>query len=255
MHKHRLHIRFTSRPTYWAWLCGLCLLCTSPGHAQTEPLHDFQARFEVTAFGLTLGHAQQRLQCQTQQCILSATAKPSGMAKLFVKEMTRETVQLRPSPAGLDWQGYQKITSPLDRPDQTLKTVTFEPTGQNPPQIRYVEKSRTWPKPARVFDLLSIAYAIQHARLNQLPLDELHLLDTPGVEPLRLESPPKPDSLTLANSDRVMKAERLEFKTSRAYVTVWLLKEQRFFPARIEIENTETNKTITFLLEELSELL
>ncbi|WP_178861070.1 DUF3108 domain-containing protein [Thiomicrorhabdus cannonii] len=220
--------------------------------AAARNLPEFNAMFAVHAFNIKLGTSEQQLSCENSDCTLVATAKPSGFASLFVKEYTEERVALQQHNESLAWQSYQKI---IHRKDGNDKTVTFELSDGQPSEVLYPEKQRRWPLQGKLYDMASIAYALQFARLNNQPLSDFYLQDTHGQEAITLTPMPDLKEVALADFETSYPAEAYGFATSKAKVKVWLLPEYSFFPAKIEVYNTEADKTIILVLEELPELL
>lgn len=218
-----------------------------PISIQAATLSDFSAKFAVDAFDIKLGTSTQNLKCQNQNCVLTATAKPSGLASLFIKETTEEIIHLEQTDKQFIWQSYQKKTITRD----AVKTVSFVKTHESPStQVHYVEKDRFWPHQNKLFDMVSIAYALQFYRLNQLPLADFHLQDTGYQAALNITLANPDSSVELADLETELKAEQYHFETSKAKVKIWLLPRYDYFPGRIDVYNIESEKTITLLLEE-----
>lgn len=233
-------------------LTALTALATTAKAQSSAALPEFEARYAVHAFNIQLGTSQQQLTCQDHHCTLTAIAKPSGFASLFVKEYTEERVTLQQRHDSLSWQGYQKITH---RADGTAKTVTFEVTDSRPVEIFYPEKKRRWPMPDKLYDMASIAFALQFARLNNQPLSGFHLQDTDAQEAIDLTPIAAVNEVNLADFETAYSAEAYAFSTPKAKVRVWLLPQYNFFPAKIEVYNTDADKTIILVLEELPKFL
>lgn len=227
------------------WLVAL------PFTIQAATIPDFNARFEVHAFGIKLGTSEQRFQCRNDACSLKALAAPSGLASWFVNEKTDETVELTQNNKHFTWQRYLKKSGPdLDHPKKTVEFVR-----QTNGRVFYVEKERSWQAHSGVYDMVSIAYALQYRRLNQLSLDGLYLQDTHDQEKLKITPLKSNTNLDLADPEATVHSETFTFETSKAKVKIWLIKTHQYFPGRIEVYNKEKDKTITLLLEELPEIL
>lgn len=224
----------------------ICFGLLLPASIQAATLTDFDAIFAVDAFDIKLGTSSQSLRCVDQECVLTATAKPSGLASLFIKESTEENIRLKQTDKQLIWQSYLKKTITRD----AVKTVRFVKTQENPPQVHYVEKDRFWPLQNRLYDMVSIAYALQFYRLNQQPLTGFHLQDTGYQAVLDIKLVKPDDVLELADLKTEIDAEQYHFETSKAKVKIWLLPRYDYFPGRIDVYNIESEKTITLLLEE-----
>ncbi|MDG6777713.1 DUF3108 domain-containing protein [Thiomicrorhabdus sp. zzn3] len=216
-----------------------------PDYAFAKPLPQFQARFEVDAFGIKLGTSEQELKCIEAHCTLTATAKPSGLASLFVNEQTEEIIHLQQSDTDFIWQSYQKTTF---KKGNVSKTVRFIATDDN--QVHYVEKDRFWPHNPNVFDMVSIAYALQFYLLNQKPLTGFHLQDTGSQDAVTIQALNGKSRIDLADMETTVEAQGLAFETPKAKIKIWLLPAYDYFPGRIEVYNIEKDKTITLLLEE-----
>ena len=153
----------------------LCLSLTQPLYAAKLP--NFNAVFDVEAAGLTLGQAKHSMQCKDSICTLKSDAKPSGLAAVFFKDSSHETITLHQTENTLNWQSYHKLgisyKNDIAKEKATnLKLVTEEN------KVVYPEKNREWPMQPQLFDVMSIAYAIQHAQLNNLPMNNFTLQDS-----------------------------------------------------------------------------
>lgn len=216
-----------------------------PSYTFAKPLPQFQAQFEVDAFGIKLGTSEQNLKCIENSCTLTATATPSGLARLFVNEQTEEIIQLQQTDTDFIWQSYQKTTI---KKGKVSKTVRFVTTDDN--QIHYVEKDRFWPQNPNVFDMVSIAYALQFHLLNQKPLNGFYLQDTGSQDAVTIQTLEGKNRIDLADMETTLEAQGLAFETPKAKIKIWLLPAYDYFPGRIEVYNIEKDKTITLLLEE-----
>ncbi len=231
------------------------LVISLPMNASAAVIKDFKASFEVDAFDIKLGTSQQTFRCEQQNCTLTATASPSGIASWFLHEETEEIIHLQQTESGFAWQSYQKITRSTSEKGKILKTVNFVKTDSMPVRVNYIEKERFWPIKPKLYDMVSIAYALQYAKLNKQPLNGFHLQDTNLQEAVDISDSNPIESLELADLETTVDAERFEFETSKAKIKVWLLPSYDYFPGRIDVYNIEKDKTITLLLEELPETL
>ncbi|WP_373020299.1 DUF3108 domain-containing protein [Thiomicrorhabdus sp.] len=225
------------------------LFATHAAHAAT--IKTFSAKYEVQAFDIKLGTSVQTLECNGQECTLTAKAKPSGLASMFINEATEEVIHLKQTDNELIWQSYQKTTHTNSKTPEILKTVKFVKTETDPVQVHYVEKDRFWPLHSKLFDMVSMAYALQYAKLNQQPLNNFYLQDTGAQDAVTVEPYGEAENLELADLETSVESEQYRFETSKAKVKIWLLPRYDYFPGRIDVYNIESEKTITLILEEL----
>ncbi len=218
--------------------------------AYAKPLPEFDATFEVHAFDIVLGNSKQSLNCQGEKCTLSATAKPSGLASLFISEKTHEEIKLTQNGPNLTWHSYVKQAGDDLKDKKKLKTVSLIRASDSS-NIFYPEKDKQWPNQTKIFDIVSIAYALQHHQLNKLAIEGFYLQDTYGQEKLSIRSNQPVKELELADFKTQVKAVPFEFNTSKANVKIWLLPEHHYFPGRVDVYNIEKEKTITLLLKKL----
>jgi len=228
------------------------LILFSTAHA--KPLSSFEAQFEVEALGLTLGKAKHRMQCQANTCTLTSHAKPSGFAAAFFKDSSIETIQLKQDETTLSWLSYHKLgISYKDgnkrEKETNVKLVTDSNEEDGSATVISPEKNKTWPAQSKQFDLMSIAYAIQHAKLNAQSLHDFTLQDTNFQDKLTLASTNENDFITLDFADDDVDAVKYRFTSKHAEIELWLLPNYDFFPGKIRIVNKE-DKTITLSLAE-----
>lgn len=215
--------------------------------AFSAQLSNFNAKFEVEALGLTLGQAKHSLRCQQQNCTLVSSAKPSGFAAAFFKDSSTETIQLIQNQDKLLWQSYHKLGLTEKNGQTQKKNVNLNIDKNN--QVVCLEKNTQWPVKPKMFDLMSIAYAIQHAQLNQQSLTNFVLVDSNFQDELILKSQNKNDFLEFEFSDNQLDAVKYHFISQHAEIELWLLPNYNYFPGKIRIINRE-DKTITLSLAE-----
>lgn len=221
--------------------------------AQATPLPYFKAQFNVEALGLNLGLAKHSLQCQSENCTLKSDAKPTGFAAAFFKDSSHETIQLKQTQNELIWQSYHKlgISYKNDKAKQKIINLKLD-AEQN--KVVCPEKKREWPSQAKLFDVMSIAYAIQHAKLNNDTLENFTLQDTNFQDKLTLKSSNPKDFIDLDFADDSLTAVKYLFTSQHAKIELWLLPKYNYFPGKIRIVNKD-DKTITLSLAEPPKLL
>ena len=229
----------------------LCALLIVPP-AYAERLGDFKARFSVEAMGMTLGQAKHRFHCDGENCTLTSEAKPSGLAALFFSDSSFETVQLKQSENRLQWLKYHKIGFSEKEGENQEKHTTLSVDSSHE-KIVYHEKSRHWDYQAKAFDSLSLAYAIQHAHLNGLSMDDFILQDNNYQDTLTLKSVNRDAVLALSFAESDLDAVKYHFTSEHTDIELWLLPELSGFPGKIRVLN-DNDKTITFSLAEPPEI-
>lgn len=234
-------------------LLGLFLLATFASPLQAQNLPNFKAQFAVEALGMELGKAKHAFNCQNNQCKLVSNAKPEGLAALLFSDSAVETVQLQQNSDSLQWLSYHKLgTSKKD--GKTVKKHTTLKYLKDKNQVIYIEKNRNWPAKPKTFDSISIAYAIQHAHLNQLAVNDFVLQDTNFQEKLRLKNIDKQSWVSLSFAEHDLDAVKYHFVSEHAEVEIWLLPKFNFFPGQVRVLNND-DKTITLSLAEPPEQL
>jgi hypothetical protein len=222
------------------------ILFSSSSLAQS--LSPFKAEFEVEALGMVLGKAKHAMDCQQNHCTLTSDAKPSGLAAMLSSDASFEEVTLVQNGAELKWLKYKKTehTKKNGEPRTKIKTLTLNETNNT---IVYQKNKRQWPAKANTYDSISLAYAIQHAELNEKKVDNFVLQDTHFQAPLKLKSRTDNSSVELNFADYKLDAVKYQFTSSHAQVDIWLLPKYNFFPGKIKILNKK-KQTIQLTLAE-----
>ena len=224
----------------------LCLSLTQPLYA--AKLSNFKAVFDVEAVGLTLGQAKHSMQCKDSICTLKSDAKPSGFAAVFFKDSSHETITLHQTENTLKWQSYHKLGISYKNDIAKEKTMNLKlDKAEN--KVIYPEKKREWPMQPQLFDVMSIAYAIQHAQLNNLPMNNFTLQDNNFQDKLTLKSTNNSDYLGFEFADNDLEAVKYYFTSKHAEIELWLLPKYNSFPGKIRVVNKD-EKTITLSLAE-----
>jgi len=221
--------------------------------ANSAELPNFKAIFDVEALGMTLGQAKQSFICKQQKCILKSDAKPSGLAAAFFKDSSHETIQLTQNDNQLNWLSYHKlgISYKKDKAKEKHLNLIYNPKTA---MVDCPEKNHQWPKGDNLFDSVSIAYAIQHAILNKLPIDNFILQDSNFQDKLTHKATDKHDFIDLDFADDSLDAVKYSFTSKHVNIELWLLPKYNYFPGKIRILNKE-EKTITLSLAEPPKLL
>lgn len=240
-------------------LLGSLILLISALHATTvtaQILPNFNSSYYVNAFGVDLGKAKHTFQCQQTDCTLVSHAQPSGLAALFFKDTSTETIKLQQTDKALKWLSYHKLGISEKDGKKTEKHVTMKLDEPNN-QIVFVEKQRIWPIQPNTFDLMSIAYAIQYFKLNNRPLEtlELHIQDNNFQEKITFKYIDKAGQLPFEFSDKIFKTQQYTIDSKKTRIELWLLPNYHFFPGKIRLTNKQEDKTITLNLAELPKLL
>ncbi|WP_127470681.1 DUF3108 domain-containing protein [Thiomicrorhabdus aquaedulcis] len=215
--------------------------------AYAEPLTNFNATFSVHAFGVTLGQSNQSLRCNAQQCTLISDTRPTGWARAFVSEYSVETIKLTQTNNTLTWLQYQKMGVFTEDGIEQKKWVTLQRDAQNG-RILYTEKNRTWPEQTALYDIISLVYAMQHAKLNQQPLTQFYVQDTNFQDKIVFKTLDQASFIDLDFSKSPVNSLHYAFETQGAKIDVWLLPTLRYFPGKIRVENKKENHTITLNL-------
>ena len=244
--KHKRLIKKTKlkHAFYSAILLGLFSI--NPSYS--AELSDFKATYDVDALGLTLGQAKHQFTCQNSNCVLKSDAKPSGFAAAFFKDSSHETIHLKQTKDNLTWQSYHKlgISYKDDKAKEKHQNFVFNADKNS---VVYPEKAREWPMQPKLFDSISIAYAIQHAVINQQPIDSFTLQDGNFQDKLNLKSTDKHNFVALDFADDNIDAVKYRFTSQHVEIELWLLPKYNYFPGKIRIVNKE-EKTITLTLAE-----
>ncbi|MDX1352149.1 MAG: DUF3108 domain-containing protein [Thiomicrorhabdus sp.] len=216
--------------------------------AYSAELADFKAVYDVDALGLTLGQAKHQFTCSDSNCTLKSDAKPSGFAAVFFKDSSHETIQLTQTQDELTWQSYHKlgISYKDDKVKEKQQNFIFN-AEQN--KVIYPEKQREWPMQPQLFDSISIAYAIQHAVINQQSVEQFTLQDANFQDKLTLKSTDEEAFVAIDFADDNLDAVKYHFASDHVEIELWLLPKYNYFPGKIRIVNKE-EKTITLTLAE-----
>lgn len=251
------HVLFCKLSTkmHNAALIFLTLLITLlPFKLSAATLPEFDATFEVHAFDIMFGISKQSFRCHNQDCTLKATASPSGLASFFVSESTYEEIQFKQTANTLKWLSYSKKAGDDLNDLENIKTVTLK-RSTDQTEILYLEREKRWDNQSNLFDVASIAYAIQYYKLNSLPIEGFHLQDTSGQDALTISQIKPSQELELSDQETTLKAEQYQFKTSKAEVKIWLLPTYQYFPGRVDVYNIAKDRTITLLLQQPPKIL
>ncbi len=231
-----------------------CLAAAFLFYGQTvfaQELKNFKAEFEVEAFGMALGKAQQDFNCLNNLCTLTSRAEPSGLAALISSDSSYETVHLRQSDSSLTWLDYHK-TGLTQKNGQTQKketTLKFIEPENKIVAYKNQRKKNEWPSQANTYDSISLAYAVQYAQLNQGSFDHFFLQDISFQDLLKLNSIDRNSRITLSFSDEDLDAVKYHFTSDHVKIELWLLPTYDYFPGKIRVVN-QHNKTITLSLAE-----
>ncbi|WP_168188904.1 DUF3108 domain-containing protein [Thiomicrorhabdus sediminis] len=214
--------------------------------AAAQSIQDFQAKFHVEAMGMNLGIAKHQWQCKQENCFLISDAKPSGLAALFFTDSSLETVSFKQSEKQLLWQGYRKVGFSEKNGTKTQKITELK---LNQDTVVCPQKNKQWPVKEKMFDALSIGYAVWHAKLNRQSLDHFVLIDPNFQTELKLQSKNNNARIALDFGEDNMDAVKYHFVSPKADIELWLLPEFNYFPGKVRIKNQE-NKTLTLSLAE-----
>lgn len=230
------------------------LFFSPPSFAATLP--NFKATYEVDAFDIILGKANYAFNCQQTDCTLTSSAKPSGLARLFTSDSSYETAKFTQTKQDLTWLSYHKLGLSEKNGKTIEKTVTLT-REERQKRIWHSEKEKAWPIQTNIYDLMSIAFAIQYYKLNNRPLPELNLYiqDNNFQESIAFETVDKAETIGFEFADDELEALRYTFASHNSKIELWLLENHHYFPGRIRITNKEEDRTITLNLAELPHIL
>ncbi len=220
-------------------------------------LPQFKASFYVEVMGFTLGQAKHNLTCSkkntlTQTCNLISTAEPSRFMRRFINESSVEKITFEQNSSNFYWLKYQKELTRRYSDRTEIKTTTLIRDEINQ-LIIFEEQQKQWRNKTNVFDEISIVYAIQHAMLNNLPLNNFYLQRDKDQTAVNIEINHKTRHIDLPFAS-FLKTTVVTFKNNNMEGTIWLLNNYNYFPAKIAIHNKENNKTITLELNTLTQL-
>lgn len=236
------------RPSVSSLMLGLFFVALMLFQQQVlaQDIKDFQAKFHVEAMSMNLGIAKHKWQCKQENCFLISDAKPSGLAALFFSDSSLETVSFKQSENQLLWQGYRKVGFSEKNGEKVQKITELK---LNQDKVVCPQKSKQWPAKEKMFDALSIGYAIWHAKLNQQSLDGFVLIDPNFQTELKLQATNSNAVIALDFGEDNMDAVKYHFVSPKADIELWLLPEFNYFPGKVRIKNQE-NKTLTLSLAE-----
>jgi hypothetical protein len=213
--------------------------------AHTLPAN-FDANFAVYVLGFNIGTIKQQMRCHQQDCTLTNDASPPDWAKRFINESSFETIRLQLDGQNLTWLSYHKaLTRRYDNETKQIDTHLIAQADQ----VVYPEKALTWPKPAHLFDMVSLAYALQFYAQQSSTLPAFVLQDDQRQQALNFTTQAKP-SQTHLNYKSDMNARLYEWNTDDFEVKVWLIEELNLFPGRIEVLNKREDRRIRLSLEQ-----
>ncbi len=235
-------------------LLSAALFVLLPANSSAATLPNFSAVYAVNAFGIDLGKAKQNFNCQNSDCTLISTAKPSGLAAMFFKDSSIETIKLVQTENSLKWLSYHKLGISEKDGKQTQKHTTLT-LDENLQQIWHREKNKAWPIQTNVYDLMSIAYAIQYNKLNNRPLTDFFVQDNNFQDKLTLKSADKAEQLEFEFSENWMDTVRYTFDSHNSKIELWLLPNHHYFPGKIRVTHKKDDRAITLNLAELQKIL
>lgn len=223
-------------------------------NSSAATLPNFSAAYHVNAYGIDLGKAKQSFNCQESDCTLISRAKPSGLAALFFKDSSIETIKLTQTNDEFKWLSYHKLGISIKDGKEIQKhtTLTLDETHQ---QIWHSEKQKAWPIQAHIYDLMSIAYAIQYNKLNNRPITDLYIQDSNFQDKLTLKSVDEAESLEFEFSKNWIDTVRYTFDSHNSKIELWLLPNYHYFPGKIRVTHKEEDRAITLNLAELPKIL
>jgi hypothetical protein len=221
-------------------------------HAATLP--NFSAAYHVNAYGIELGKATHRFICQKSDCTLISKAKPSGLAAMFFNDSSIETIKLTQTDSALKWLSYHKLGISEKNGKETQKhtTLTLDETNQ---RIWQTEKQKAWPIQENIYDLISIAYAIQYNILNNRPLTDFYVQDSNFQDKLVYQPGNQAEKLPFDFSENWIDTVRYTFDSHNSKIELWLLPNHHYFPGKIRVTNKEEDRAITLNLAERQKIL
>ena len=223
-------------------------------HSSAATLPNFSAVYDVNAFGVDLGKAKQTFTCQNSDCTLISTAKPSGLAALFFKDSSVETIKLTQTDETFKWLSYHKLGISEKDGVETQKHTTLTRDEPNQ-QIWHSEKQKAWPIQDHIYDLMSIAYAIQYNKLNNRSLTDFYIQDNNFQDKLTLNSADDAEELEFEFTENTINTVRYTFESHNSKIELWLLPNHLYFPGKIRVTHKEEDRAITLNLAELQKIL
>lgn len=211
---------------------------------KSAELTNFNAEFHVKVAGFNLGTGTHKFNCQQHICTLESSAKPSGFVRNFFKDELYETSVLLQTENHLQWQSYTKreVKYKNDQPQDKWSSLKVDNN-----QIVYSEKNQQFPLSEIAFDPTSIAYAFQWYRLNDKTKDDFEHIKLQTFKeqvPIRLQDFAQTTKLAVDFATQPLTAEHYQFETEEYKAQVWLLKDYRWFPGKIQILNKSKDRVI-----------
>ncbi|MGM0540944.1 MAG: DUF3108 domain-containing protein [Pseudomonadota bacterium] len=249
-----LHLKRTTCSKNFLILLSVTLFTLFSTISSAATLPNFSAVYNVNAFGVDLGKARQTFSCQNGDCTLISVAKPSGLAALFFKDSSIETIKLTQTDDELKWLSYHKLGISVKDGKETQKhtTLTRDEAHQ---KIWHSEKQKSWPLQANIYDLMSVAYAIQYNKLNNRPLTGLYVQDSNFQDKLTLTSGGKAEALQFDFTKELIDTQRYSFESHNSTIELWLLPNHNYFPGKIRVTHKDKDRAITLNLAELQKIL
>jgi len=211
-------------------------------------LNDFKAQYFVEVGSFSLGKGSHQFRCESNQCTLTSSAKPSGFIRNFFKDELYETVQIQQTDDQFEWMGYQRKDIKYKNSEAREKVKTFKRADG---EILFVEKDKIFPDGKYVYDPLSISYAIQWLKLNQKPESEfkqLQLQTDKQQDDISLIAYAKAGKIDLDFASKKLDSEEFSLDSKEYKINLWLLKDYAWFPGKIEIYDKRKDRTIKLIL-------
>lgn len=213
------------------------------------PLPEFDAVYKIKVSFFTIGQAFQSLHCQAEICTLTNTAAPPDWAKAYVNETVKETVLLQQTQNALTWQQYHKyLTREVNGKTKQIETHLQRQANQ----VVLNKGEKTWPFTSLVFDAISLPYAIQYARLNNLAFNQFIIQDDKSQTPLIYDSGFVSKKIDLPIGDNIQ-TERFRFHNDKIDAQLWLAPKWQYLPVKMVLTNKEKDRVITLELENLKQ--
>ncbi|BBP46222.1 hypothetical protein THMIRHAS_15950 [Thiosulfatimonas sediminis] len=170
------------------------------------------------------------------------------MARWFVKDSAKETIQLHQSQTEFSWHGYQKQVIRPSGSQKKDKFTTYQVANQ---ELLYLEKNLKFTWSPGLFDSTSIVYAIQwyakqHRDLNQAKL-QLHV----GKKQYPLHFSEQYQAAMVQLGYGRSAAEKFRFGNQRYEIDLWLLPQVEYFPGKVRIYDREEKQTLLLTLQKL----
>lgn len=229
-------------------LKGLLILGLSlTSSVQANPTQSFDAEFAVRLMGFNVGTVQQKMRCQSDTCTLTSQAEPPRWARRFINESTHETSQILTQNNQFRWLSYHKDLTRREA-KETKRIQTDLIADLDNERIHFPQKDREWPGDPYVYDIMSIAYALQFYALKGQPTPPLVLQEEKQQTRLKFKLANQPTQTHLNYKSNV-KARYYEWTTDTQEIKVWLIEALNFFPGRIEVNNHEVKRRVVLSLD------